>query len=152
MAFSLTVNVHVDVHQIGAGALLEALHHDSDAVRDLVPHEEQRLFADDLGDQLLFRHIGISVVIEVMRTLDSILTQRIKQLLAMVIGADADGVNGIEHAERLQLCLAGFEVRRFLDEVSLVDDCNGGAAALAQRIHQNHFRLVERTVRLEQHH
>ena len=54
-----------------------------------------------------------------MRTLDSVLTQRIKQLLAMVIGADADGVNGVEHAERLQLCLAGFEVRRSLNNALL---------------------------------
>ena len=120
-------------------------------MRDLVPHEEQCFFADDLSHQLFFRHIGVGVIIKVMGTFHGVTAQSIKQLLAAFFVAHADGVDCIKHTQCLQLCLAGFQIGRVFHKVSLVDDRNGWAAAV-QRFHQRHLRFVQRTIGLEQHH
>jgi len=130
MALPLAVDVHINVDQVCARALLEALHHHCNAVRDLIPHKEQCLFADDLCHQLLFRHIGISVVIKVMGAFHGIAAQGIEQLLAALLVAHTDSVDFIKYTQRLQLCLAGFQVGRIFHKVGLVDDRNGRAAAL----------------------
>ena len=44
VAFPLAVDVHIDINQIRAGAFFEALHHDRNAVGNLIPHEKQSLF------------------------------------------------------------------------------------------------------------
>ena len=130
MALPLAVDVHINVDQICARALFKALHHHCNAVRDLVPHEEQRLFADDLGHQLLFRHIGVGIVVKVMGAFHSVAAQSIEQFLAALFVANADGVDLIKYAQRLQLCLAGFQVGRIFHKVCFIDDRNGRATAL----------------------
>ena len=130
MAFPLTVNVHINVDEIGAGALLEALHDHRDAVRDLVAHEQQGLFTDDLCHQFLLRHIGVGIIIKVMGAFHGIAAQSIEQFLATLLVAHTDSVDCIKYTQRLQLCLAGFQVGRIFHKVGLVDDRNGRAAAL----------------------
>ena len=148
MALPLTVDVHVDVHEVRAGALLEALDHDRNAVRDLVPHIEQSLFTDNFRNELLLRHIGVSVIVKIMRAFHGIAAQCIEQFLAVVIIADTDGIDIIKDAQGLQLRLAGLEIRRVFDEVGLVDD-RDGRAALFQSLDQNHLRFIQRAVGLE---
>ena len=152
MALALAVDIYIDIHQICTGALLEALHHDRNAVRDLIPHIQQCLFTDDLRHQFLFRHIGVGIIVKVVRALHSILAQGIEQFLTVVVCPDAYGVDGIKHTQLLELSLAGFQISRLLDKIGLIDDCNGRAAAAAQSVHQNHFRLIQGTVWLKQHH
>ena len=152
MALAFAVDIYIDIHQICTRALLEALHHDCNAMRDLIPHIQQCLFTDDLCHQFLFRHIGVGIIVKVVRALHSILAQGIEQFLTVVVCPDAYGVNGIKHTQLLELSLAGFQISRLLDKIGLVDDCNGRAAAAAQSVHQNHFRLIQGTVWLKQHH
>ena len=120
-------------------------------MRDLISHKEQCLFADDLSHQFFFRHIGIGVIVKVMGTFHSVAAQSIEQFLAAFLVAHTDGIDLIEHAQRLQLCLAGFQIGRFFHKVGLINDGNGRAAAV-QRLHKCHLRFVQRAVRLEQHH
>ena len=101
MALPLTVDVHVDVHEVGAGALLEALDHDRNAVRDLVPHIEQRLFANNFRYKLLLRHIGVGIIVKIMRAFHGIAAQGVEQFLAVVIVADTDGIDIIKDAQGL---------------------------------------------------
>ena len=152
MAFPLTVNVHINVDEIGAGALLEALHDHRDAVRDLVAHEQQGLFTDDLCHQLLLRHIGVGIIIKVMGAFYGVAAQGIEQRFTAVLVADADRVDVIEYTQRLQLFFAGFQVSGILDKVCLIDDGNGRAAAAAQHVHQNHLGFIQGTIGLKQHH
>ena len=77
--------------------------------------------------------------------------QELEQLLTVPVVPDADGADLVEHAQALQLRLAGFQLRRVLDQVDLIDDRNGGAAP-AQRVDQHLLRLIDAGVRLEQHH
>ena len=97
-------------------------------MRDLVPHIEQSLFTDNFRNELLLRHIGVGIIIKIMRAFHGIAAQCIEQFLAVVIIADTDGIDIIKDAQGLQLRLAGLEVRRVLDEVGLVDDRDGRAA------------------------
>ena len=97
VAFPLTVNVHINVDEIGAGALLEALHDHRDAVRDLIAHEQQGLFTDDLCHQFLLRHIGVGIIIKVMGAFYGVAAQGIEQRFTAVLVADADRVDVIEY-------------------------------------------------------
>ena len=78
VALPLAVNVHVDVHKVCTGALFEALDHDRDAVRDLVPHIKQCLFPDNFRHKLLFGHIGVSVIVKIVRAFHCIAAQSIE--------------------------------------------------------------------------
>ena len=152
MALPLAVNIDVNVHKVGTRAFFEPLDHHGNAMRDLVPHKQQRFLADDLCHQLFFRHVRISIVIKVVRALHRVTAQGIKQLLTVVILPDADRINIVKHPQGFQLGLAGLQIFRCLDEIGLIDHGNGRAAALFQRLHQHHFRLIEGTVGLKQHH
>ena len=70
----------------------------------------------------------------------------------MIVCPDTDGIDGIKNVQFFQLCFPCFQIRRVFYKVRFVDDGNGRAAALAQSIHQNHFRLVQGTIGLKQHH
>ena len=72
MAFALAVDIYINIDQVGARALFEALHHNSNAMGDLVAHEQQGLFTDDLRHKLLFRHIRVGIIIKIMRAFHSI--------------------------------------------------------------------------------
>lgn len=64
VAFALAVDIYINIDQVGARALFEALHHNSNAMGDLVAHEQQGLFTDDLRHKLLFRHIRVGIIIK----------------------------------------------------------------------------------------
>ena len=114
-------------------------------MRDLVPHIEQSLFTDNLRNELLLRHIGVGIIVKIMRAFHGIAAQGIEQFLAVVIIADTDGIDIIKDAQSLQLSLAGLKIRRVLDEVGLVDD-RDGRAALFQSLDQNHLRFIQRAI------
>ena len=152
MAFTLTVNVHVDIDQICVRALFETFHHNGDAVRDLIPHEQQRLLTNDFCHQLFFRHVGVGVIIKVMWALHGIAAQCIEQYLTAIVIPYTDCVDIIEHAQRFQLFPAGLQIGRLLDKIRLVDDGNSRAATAAQHIHQHHFGFVQCAIGLKQHH
>ena len=95
---------------------------------------------------------ALCIIIEVMRALHGITAQRVKQNFTAFIVADADGVDIIKDPQCLQLFFPGFQIGSFLDKVCLIDDGNGRATAAAEHIDQYHFRFVQSTIRLEQHH
>ena len=55
------------------------------------------LFADDLGHQLFFRHIGIGIIVKVMGTFHSVAAQSIEQFLAAFLVAHTDGIDPVSY-------------------------------------------------------
>ena len=103
-------------------------------MRDLVPHIEQSLFTNNFRYKLLLRHIGVGIIVKIMRAFHGIAAQGIEQILAVVIIADTDGIDIIKDAQGLQLRLAGLEVRRVFDENFDLPVVQARYAALLQGI------------------
>ena len=151
MALAFAVDVHINVDEVLVRALLKALDHNGNAVRDLLTQEKQCLLAHKLCDKLLLRHIGEGVIIEIVRALVAVGLEHGKQFIAAraVLSRDRDDV--IKAAELLQLLLAGFQRGKVIQQVHLVDNGNG-RAALLQRLDHRQLGVGELPCRLKQHH
>ena len=76
---------------------------------NLLPHEQQRLFAHQFSHQLFLRHIGEGVIVKIVWALVAIGLQQGKQIVAAcaVLGRDGDDV--VKTAEFFYLLFAGFQ-------------------------------------------
>jgi len=117
VTFPFAVNVHVDIDQISVRPFFEAFYHDGNPVRDLISHKEQRFFTDDLCHKLLFRHVGIRVIIEVVGAFHCVAAQCIKEHLAAIVAPDTDRIDFVKNSQCFQLFPAGLQIGRLLDQI-----------------------------------
>ena len=132
--------------------LLHALDRDRDAVGDLLPQEQQHLFADQLGGKHLLGLIADRVIGEEVRAFKGKARQDGDQLVHALAGQRTDRQNGGKVILLLPCGNAGEQRALILEQVGLVQHQNGGQSRFFELLEQRKLRFPRRFTRLGDEH